>query len=130
MAQKLGVTDHVEIRAIPAADREKMAVELARAALVVLLSEYETHPIAILEALALGRPVLVADTSGLSELAADGLARAVRLQSTSDEIASAALELLRHPPVPQSVRLPSWDDCAASLLALYRSVVGSIKCVS
>ena len=44
-----------------------MAEELSQAALVVLLSEYETHPIAVLEAVALGRPALVAATSGLSE---------------------------------------------------------------
>ena len=41
-------------------------------ALVVLFSEYETHPLAVLEALSLGRPALVADTSGLSELARTG----------------------------------------------------------
>jgi glycosyltransferase involved in cell wall biosynthesis len=130
MAQKLGMTDHVEIRAVPATERERMAIELSRAALVVLLSEYETQPIAILEALALGRPVLVADTLGLSELAAQGLARAVSLQSTPDEIASAVLDLLRHPPQPQSICLPSWDDCAASLIALYDEVVGRVACAS
>ena len=29
------------------------------------MSEFETHPLAVIEALALGRPALVADTSGL-----------------------------------------------------------------
>ncbi|MFN8528578.1 MAG: hypothetical protein U0670_08200 [Anaerolineae bacterium] len=36
---------------------------LARASLVVLFSEYEAHPVAVMEALSLRRPVLVADTS-------------------------------------------------------------------
>src|SRR5919204_3051776 len=78
-AARLGVAHRVEIRAIPAAEREQMASELSRAAVVVLLSEYETQPLAILEAVALGRPAVVADTSGLTELARHGLAVAIPL---------------------------------------------------
>ena len=52
LAKKLGVEEHIRIQAIPPEDRGRMAQELERASLVVLLSEYETHPIAILEALA------------------------------------------------------------------------------
>jgi glycosyltransferase involved in cell wall biosynthesis len=130
LAQELGVADRVEIRAVPAGDREGMAAELSQAALVVLLSEYETQPIAILEALALGRPVLLADTSGLAELAARGLARAVPLDSTPDEIAAAVLESLRQPLQPPPFHLPSWDDCAASLMALYHSIVERRACAS
>ena len=68
-----------------------MARELSKAALVVLFSEFETHPLAVLEAISLGRPVLVADTSGLGELAQKGLARAIPLESTSDQIADAVV---------------------------------------
>ena len=41
------------------------------------MSDYEANPVAVMEALALGRKVVVADTSGLSELASEGLATAV-----------------------------------------------------
>ena len=58
-----------------------MADEIARSSLVVLMSEYETQPLAVLEAVALGRPVLVADTSGMTELAERGLAVAVPLDT-------------------------------------------------
>lgn len=123
MARKLGVADHVDIRAIPARDRQTMATELSRAALLTLLSEYETHPIAVLEALSLGCPVLVADTSGLHELAEQGLARAIPLSSTPEEVASAVLQQLQEPLTVPHVTLPTWDDCANGLLALYRNIL-------
>ncbi len=123
LARKLGVEDHVRFQAIPPEDRERMAHELASASLVVLLSEYETHPIAILEALALGRPALVADTSGLSELCEQGLATGIPLNSTSTQVASAVLEQLRSPMIPEMIDLPSWDDCAEGLLNLYTEIV-------
>lgn len=123
MARELGVADRVEIRAIPAADRQTMAAELSRAALVTLFSEYETHPIAVLEALALGRAVLVTDTSGLGELAKHGLVRAIPLKSTVEQVAAAVLDQLDRPHVPASIDFPTWDDCAAELLALYTSIV-------
>ncbi len=130
LAHELGVTEHVEIRAIPADDRQRMAVELSKVALVMLLSEYETHPIAVLEALAVGRPVLVADTSGLAELAERGLAQAIPVDSTAEQVAMAILAQLRQPHVPSKIEFPTWDDCAADLLHLYYTITGSSECVS
>lgn len=129
-AQKLGVADRVEIRAIPAKDRARMALELSRACLVALLSEYETHPIAVLEAVRLGRPVLVADNSGLKELAEQGLARAISLKSTPRQIALAILEQIEQPVLKQAPLLPTWDDCARQLLSLYQSTLGRTTWVS
>jgi glycosyltransferase involved in cell wall biosynthesis len=122
MASKLGVADHVEIRAIPAQDRETMAAELSKAALIVLLSEYETHPMAVLEGLALGCPALVAETSGLSELAQQGLACAIPLKSSPQEVAAAVLQQLREPLLPPVLRLSTWDQCANDLMDLYQSL--------
>jgi glycosyltransferase involved in cell wall biosynthesis len=123
LARRLGVADRVEFRTIPAADRQAMANALARAALVVLLSEFETHPIAALEALALGRPLLVACSPGLQELAARGWARSVPLTSSDQAVAAAVVQQVRQPLVPADLVLPSWDQCAADLLDLYRQVV-------
>jgi len=123
LAKKLGVEDHVRIQAIPPGDRERMAQELERASLVVLLSEYETQPISILEALALGCPALVANTSGLGELCEQGLARGIPIDSTPDQVAAAILEQLRNPLIPAKIKLPSWDDCAGGLLHLYTEII-------
>ena len=121
-ADALGVSDRIDIYAVPASERERMAGELARAALVLLLSEYETQPLAILEAAALGRPALVADTSGLSELAERGLAVSIPLEADPDVVAAAILEQLASPHIPPPVALPSWDDCAHGLLTVYDDV--------
>jgi glycosyltransferase involved in cell wall biosynthesis len=123
LSSELGVENKVEIRAIPPAERGQMARELAGASLVTLLSEYETHPIAALEALTLGCSLLVADTSGLRELADQGWARAIPLDSKPQTVAAAVLEQLENPIVPPALTLPTWDDCADGLLALYGEIV-------
>ncbi|MBC7813783.1 MAG: glycosyltransferase family 4 protein, partial [Burkholderiales bacterium] len=123
LATSLGVQDRVEIQAIPSVNRLGMAELLSRASLVVLFSEYEAHPVAVMEALSLKRPVLVADTSGLSELAQRGLVQALPLESNSDQLAAAILQQLDHPLIPADVTLPTWDGCAAQLLEVYRYVL-------
>lgn len=119
LATELGVADFVKIRAIPGSQREVMAQEVSKAALVTILSDFETHPIAAIEALALGRPLLVTDTSGLHELAQNGYARAIPLSSTSKEIGEAVVHCLSQPLIPKQLQLPTWDECALSLKDLY-----------
>jgi glycogen synthase len=123
LARRYGVEERVDIHAIPPTQRQAMARELSTAAVVVLLSEYETHPLAVLEALALGRPAVVADTSGLHELAQQGLARAIPLNSTPRQVAAAVAEQVHHPLKPAQLRLPTWDECASNLFDLYRHTV-------
>jgi glycosyltransferase involved in cell wall biosynthesis len=86
------------------------------------LSEYETQPLAALEALSAGCRLVVADTPGLRQLAAQGLARAVELDSPPADVAAAILAELDSPPLPEPPPLPTWDDCANALANLYRSV--------
>jgi glycosyltransferase involved in cell wall biosynthesis len=130
MAARLGVADRTEIRAIPPGERDQMAGLLAQANLITLLSDYEAHPVSVMEALSLGRSVLVADTSGLSELAEQGLVRAIPVRSTPDEIARAILDQLRSPVVPTEMSIPTWDGCADELFALYQGVLREQSCVS
>ena len=125
LAARLGVADAVEISSVPAADRATMARRLSEVDLVVLLSDFETHPIAALEALSLGLPLLVASGSGLGELADRGLARAIELPMDPADVASAIVEELRRPQGPVTLALPTWDECASELLELYRRVGGS-----
>jgi glycosyltransferase involved in cell wall biosynthesis len=130
LARRLGVADRVEIRPVPPGDRKGLALLIARANLVTLLSEHEAQGLAAMEALTLGRPVLVAGTSALQELAERGLARSVPLESSPEEVATAVVSQLRQPIVPQNVVLPTWDTCATGLLALYQTIVRRISCAS
>lgn len=130
LAKRLGVADSVEIRMIPPGQRQEMAETLAGASLMTLLSDYEAHPIAVMEALALKCPVLVSDTSGFRELAEEGLVRAIPQRSDAATVASAVLEGLRDPLVPEQVELPTWEACTAALISLYREVVRESRCQS
>ena len=123
LAAELGVASRVEIRGVPPQERERMARELARVDTVVSLSDFETQPIAALEALSLGCKVLVAQAPGLDALAASGLASSVALDAAPPVVGAAILHALEAPPASEPPLLPSWDDCAASLLRLYRGIV-------
>lgn len=131
LAQQVGIAEYVEIRAVPASDRQAMANILSQAALVALLSEYEAHPISVMEALALKRPVLVANTSGLTELAEQGYVRAIPLNSSPAEIAYAVQQQIEKPIVPSThIALPTWDDCASQLQHVYSTCTGREQCAS
>jgi len=75
-----------------------------------------------LEALALGCPVLVADTPGLRALAHEGLARSIPLESRATDVAAAVVDELEKPRVAEPPKLPTWDECADALLELYESI--------
>jgi glycosyltransferase involved in cell wall biosynthesis len=130
MAARLGMQDATEIRMIHPTDRAGMASTLANADVVTLLSEYEAHPVAVMEALTAHRPVLVAYTSGLQELADAGLARAIPLHSSPAKAARAIIAQLRDPLIPSDVAFPTWQECADKLLAVYEHVVGGSACAS
>jgi glycosyltransferase involved in cell wall biosynthesis len=121
-AEELGVAERVEITSVPSDDPKGMATLLGRVSLVVLMSEFETHPLVALEAAAARRRLLVADAGGLSEIAADGFARGIPLDSPPEQIAAAAIEEAAGPLPQRSPSLTSWDECAAALLDLYGSI--------
>jgi glycosyltransferase involved in cell wall biosynthesis len=85
------------------------------------MSEFETQPIAALEAHALGCRLIVADTPGLRQLAHQGLARSVPLNSAPELIAATILDELQKPPPAKRAPLPTWDECADALLELYEA---------
>ncbi len=122
-AAELGVADRVEFTRVPADQPESMAELLRRVSLVVLLSEFETHPLVALEAAAAGCRLLVADAGGLSELAEDGFARALPIDESPSGVGRAVVEELAQPPQDRRPNLTSWDECASELLELYRSVI-------
>ena len=122
LAVRCGMARRITIAPIPVAERSNLASLLSAAKLAILLSDYESQGIAILEALSLGIPALVTHTSGLVELADYGLVRSVPLSSTPETIAAAMVQQLHHPVIAPHVDLPTWDQCAARLLHLYQEV--------
>jgi glycosyltransferase involved in cell wall biosynthesis len=123
LAARLGIADRITIGAIPASNRQAMADLLSRAALVVLLSDYEAHPVAVMEALAMGRKIVVSDNSGFAEIIEAGHARGVPAAASAEERARLMIETVEGPGVSVPFDLPTWDDCVDRLAAIYNDVL-------
>jgi glycosyltransferase involved in cell wall biosynthesis len=91
---------------------------------VALMSDYEANPIAVMEALALGRKVVVADTSGLTELASEGYVTAVPLSVPPAVLANVLVQVATRPE-HLAPDLPTWDQCVDKLLGLYAEVTSA-----
>lgn len=122
-AEELGVDDRVRVRFVPPVDRAQMAEAVGRASVMTLLSDYEAHPVAVMEALTAGRPAVVSRTSGLTELADLGWAVGVDQHATPEETARAIERQLEEPLVPDPAELPTWETCVAGVLDTYQSVL-------
>ena len=123
LVDRLKLNHAISFVSIPSAERHRLTDLLCSAGLVVLLSDYEAHPVAVIEALSMHRPVLVTDTSGLRELAEKGWCRSIPLSATGEMIAVAITEELTKKHQPIAVTLPDWDDCAEQLLRIYTTVL-------
>jgi glycosyltransferase involved in cell wall biosynthesis len=119
LAHQLNLSDRVEIGRIVADDRREMAHALGQASLVTLLSDYEAGSIAILEAMALGKPVLVSNGSSLGDLREQG-AHTISPVRPAREVGAAIISALRAPTVSSPMALPTWDECAKQVAAVYR----------
>jgi len=125
LVDELGLRDKVRIGGVSPKDREAMARIMSRARLVLLLSEYEAHPVAVMEALALGRPVLATNCSGFIELAEQGMIDVVEPDASESDIADAVDRILEAPvSASRDVALPTWDACADGVASLLEQVSG------
>ena len=122
LAQTLGVAQSVEIGGIPASSRQAMADLIVKSAVVALISDYEAHPVAVLEALSLGRRVVATDSSGFKEMARDGLIKVVPLDATPEILAQTLVSEIEAPEAVNTVKLPNWEDCTSQLLGIYQNV--------
>jgi glycosyltransferase involved in cell wall biosynthesis len=120
LVSRMGLSDVVEVGGIPPSQRASLSTLLATASLVTLLSDYEAHPVSVMEALALGCPVLTTNCTGFIELIEDGVVKAVSLDASAEDISNAVTTQLAAPRASVSVDLPSWSSCADDLLTLYR----------
>jgi glycosyltransferase involved in cell wall biosynthesis len=123
LAERLGVGAEVDFTSVPSDRPEEMAALLRRTSVFALLSEFETHPIAAVEAAAAGCRLVVADVGGTKELAEAGFARPVPLTAAPAEVGAVLVEELARPPQTDRPETLGWDECAALLLDLYGAVV-------
>ena len=126
LADELGVSDTVTIRHLPPTERAQMAEILASSSVMTALSTYEAHPVGIMEALAIGLPVLGCDTAGIGDLVEDGLVRGIDRDAAPDQVAAALVDMLSGPTEsprrPADFALPTWEQCADDVARVYHEV--------
>jgi glycosyltransferase involved in cell wall biosynthesis len=127
LATRLRVADRVSITSLDPGDRTGMAAAMARASVVAAMSDYEAHPVAVMEGLSSGRPVVGADTAGIGDLVAEGWVRGVPPGSTAGELARMLVAAMSAPPLVDPVKLPTWDSCTAELVDVYRESLTSAR---
>jgi glycosyltransferase involved in cell wall biosynthesis len=116
----------VTIRSIEPANRVEMANALAQASVLVSLSDYEAHPVGIMEALSVGRPVVGYMKSGVAELVGEGWVYGVDPRSPATEVGRQIVAAMSSPPLIDPAELPTWDGCAKELGELYRSLASKM----
>lgn len=125
LIRKRGLEKSVTIEYIAPDDRERMARSLGEAAVVAALSEYEAHPLAIIEALTLGIPAVGLDVAGMSDLVEDGLVRGVPKDASSLTIARTLLDAMGGQYANVPVSSPTWESAAADLAHVYMDAAGA-----
>jgi glycosyltransferase involved in cell wall biosynthesis len=120
LAERLGVDDVVIIDHIPPGDRRAMAQALAEAQAFAAFSDYEAHPVAVVEALTLGVPVVGYDIAGIADLVEDGIVRGVVPGAPASVAAGALVSVLVSHARAVPPQLPTWESAAAQLADIYR----------
>ena len=131
----LGVAQSAEIQYIAPDNRARIAEALCEAEVFAALSEYEAHPVAVMEALTLGIPTVGLDTAGLADLVSDGLVTGIPKEASPTAVAqvlvaaladggSASAALAEDGRSAPAV-LPTWDDAAAALARIYTDVAAA-----
>jgi glycosyltransferase involved in cell wall biosynthesis len=101
--------------------------------IVVLPSLSEGLPMALLEAMASGRPVVATRVGGIPELVDPGRNGYLVAPGSADEIADKLLELLGHPELAAEMGAASralvesshsWDAISSRIVSVYASVAG------
>lgn len=124
LARHLGVSDRVSIRHVAPTDRQGMATALAESSVVAALSDYEAHPVAVMEALCAARPVVGYDIAGIGELIAEGWVLGVPYGAPAATVAQELVKAMSSSSQINHVQLPSWDSCADQLAHVYLSSLG------
>jgi len=132
LAEELGVSD--KCRFLGFVDREKVRECLSASDIFLFPSKTETQGLVMAEALAMGVPVITADSFGARETIRDGLDGFI-LPVEPDTFANAAEELLRNREKLNKMREAalkgakrfSAKESARKLLALYERVIEKNK---
>lgn len=126
LVETLGLKNSVTIEYIAPGERQRMADSLAQAALFAVLSDYEAHPVAAMEALTLGIPTVGLATAGTADLVEDGLVEGVPRDASSATIARTMVAALKRRDARPLAVLPTWENAANELARIYVHAAGAV----
>jgi glycosyltransferase involved in cell wall biosynthesis len=92
LASRLGIESRVKFLGL----QEDPVPVMSAVDVFCMSSRWEGLPIAVLEAMALGKPVVAADAGGTAEVVDDGVTGLVVPREDPEALADAVLDLLRH----------------------------------
>lgn len=130
LAARLGLVDVIEF--VGHVPHSAVPGELAKLDIYVALSRRESFGVAVLEAGAAGRPVVVSDAGGLAEVVRDGITGIVVPRENPVAAAKALFTLVSDPEVRASMGQAArrhvreryaWEQCVERMLALYENTV-------
>lgn len=134
LARRLNVLQYVRITGM--VDRAEVLNILSGASVFVLTSDWEGMPNVVLEAMAMGLPVVMTDCEGSAELIGDNGFVLKRSEDIPPQVAQAVLKLYRAPELARSMGVASrklatehftWKKTAQLYLQLFSEIIGDAK---
>ena len=125
-AKELGIADKVEFTGfIPRDRRKEFLTRLKEAEVFVFLSNYESLPLNVVEAVTAYMPSVVTMNSGITEFVDRGEAVGVEDPFNHSSVAEKIVMLLDNPKkfIPKKVATMSWEEVAAKVLGVYRELL-------
>lgn len=116
LARELGLGDRVQFLGA----RDDVPELLGRAGCVLLASDYESSPLAVVEGMASGLPVVASDAAGIGELVDDGRTGYLAPLGDADALARALERVLGDPD--EARRLGDAGRAAAADLSLTKMI--------
>ena len=130
LALRLGVSERV--RFFGRIPYEQVPEMLNRMDIYVALSRHESFGVAILEASACAKPVVVSDADGPAEVTVDGKTGLIVSRNDPRAAAEALVRLIENPTMRISMGAAgrshviehyTWDDSVRQMLAVYEAVI-------
>jgi glycosyltransferase involved in cell wall biosynthesis len=123
MANELNIMNR--IRMLENISQERLKKIYHDCDIFVLLSKYESHSIALLDALAMHKPVISTRRGGLEEYVRKGYCIGVEWPPDPEKVAEKMKQALENPDEckPGRIEVLSWDKVTERLISLYNNVL-------
>lgn len=134
LASKLNILDKIQF--IGHVDYQNVPIELSKIDIYVALSRDESFGVAIIEAGAAYRPVVVSNVGGLPEVTMENITGLIVPKENPQAAANAIEQLVLNPTLRKNMGISgrqhvessySWDESLNIMMKLYQDIIDSYK---